>query len=209
LTGKPNSASAPRSSKANASEWVIAALQRLDILLQHAVTVFSPDLRGGTNGETPFPGLSIDLAEAQNLLARPSTAPFSSDGKRLALVDGVADFPPFRRLQRAFDLSQFDLWVIILALAPELDLRYEKLYGFLQDDITRRRPSVDLALNLLCSCAEEKLTRRTHFAPDARIFRHRLIRLSADPNTVAFLIMWRTSLLTIWHNGSKSGERNV
>ena len=27
------------------------------------------------------------------------------------------------------------------------------------------------------------------------------------PMSVAFLIMWRTSLLTIWHNGGKSGER--
>ena len=27
------------------------------------------------------------------------------------------------------------------------------------------------------------------------------------PIGVVFLIMWRTSVLTIWHNDSKSGER--
>ena len=31
----------------------------------------------------------------------------------------------------AYDLSQFDLDVLLIALAPELDLRYERLYAYL------------------------------------------------------------------------------
>jgi hypothetical protein len=46
-------------------------------------------------------------------------------------------------------LSAFDVDLILLALAPKLDLRYERLYAYLQDDVTRTWPSVDLALNLL------------------------------------------------------------
>jgi AAA+ superfamily predicted ATPase len=87
-------------------------------------------------------------------------------------------------LQDAYSLSTFDLEVILIALAPEIDLRYERLYAYLQDDVTRKRPTVDLALNLLCSSVDAKLTRRSHFAPDAPLVFHRLIQLIADPNHV-------------------------
>jgi hypothetical protein len=77
-----------------------------------------------------------------------------------------------RRLARAFQLSSFDLDVILVALAPEVDLRYERLYAYLQDDVTRRRPSIDLAFNLLCTSPEDKLARRAHLAAAAPLSRH-------------------------------------
>ena len=70
--------------------------------------------------------------------------------------------------------------VIVIALAPELDLRYERLYAYLQDDVTRRRPSVDLALNLLCPTAGDKLACRAHFASDSPLIRHGLVRFVTD-----------------------------
>ena len=35
-----------------------------------------------------------------------------------------------------------------MALAPDLDARFERLYGYLHDDVTRRRASIGLALEL-------------------------------------------------------------
>ena len=81
-----------------------------------------------------------------------------------------------------FGLTPFDLDVVLLAFAPELDLRYEKIYGYLQDDVTRKRATVDLALNLFCATAAERLARRRHFTGDAPLIRHGLISLSTDPN---------------------------
>jgi SpoVK/Ycf46/Vps4 family AAA+-type ATPase len=72
--------------------------------------------------------------------------------------------------------------VVILALAPELDLRYERLYAYLQDDVTRKRPSVDLALNLFCLSREERIERRQHFSSQAPLIGQRILRLFADPN---------------------------
>ena len=69
-----------------------------------------------------------------------------------------------------------------MALAPELDLRYERVYAFMQDDMTRRRPTVELALNLLCSTPSEKLSRRAHFSSDAPLLRGGLMHLVPDPN---------------------------
>jgi hypothetical protein len=79
-----------------------------------------------------------------------------------------------------YGLSVFDLDVVLIALAPELDLRYEQLYAYLQDDVTRKRPTVDLALNLLCPGAGEKLGRRGHFEPDAPLVRAGLLHLIPD-----------------------------
>ena len=54
------------------------------------------------------------------------------------------------RLARLFGLSTLDIDILLICLAPELDNRYERLYAYLQDDVTRKRPSVDLVFNLLC-----------------------------------------------------------
>jgi hypothetical protein len=62
-------------------------------------------------------------------------------------------------LQRQFQLTPTDL-LDILALAPELDRRYERLIAYLQDDIRTKHPTVDLTLNLLCPTAGDKLQQR-------------------------------------------------
>ncbi|MBN1138224.1 MAG: ATP-binding protein [Anaerolineae bacterium] len=85
-------------------------------------------------------------------------------------------------MQDAYDLLPFDLDTILIALAPELDLRYERLYAYLQDDVSRKRPSVDLVLNLLSASADEKLVRRSHFAATAPLVSHRLVHLVPDPH---------------------------
>jgi AAA+ superfamily predicted ATPase len=71
--------------------------------------------------------------------------------------------------------------VLLLALAPELDLRYERLYGFLQDDVSRRRPSVDLALKLLCATPVLRLAHRERFTLDAPLLGQGLLTLVPDP----------------------------
>ena len=48
----------------------------------------------------------------------------------------------FPWLQKAFGLDTIDLDIVLIALAPEVDLRYERLFAYLQDDVTRRRPTV-------------------------------------------------------------------
>ena len=50
------------------------------------------------------------------------------------------------RLRAAFQLTPFDIDVLLLGLAPEVERKYTTLYAYLQDDITKKLPSVDLAL---------------------------------------------------------------
>ena len=53
-----------------------------------------------------------------------------------------------RHLARAFGLTPLDVVLLLVALAPDLDSRFERLYGYLNDDVSRRRASVGLCLEL-------------------------------------------------------------
>jgi SpoVK/Ycf46/Vps4 family AAA+-type ATPase len=159
---------------------LLPALQRLDALLTRAADA-AAEIYGPEAATDPYRGLVIGPDEFARLLRRDPGEPlFSAD-------DPDADPPAVRGRElawigRAFDLTPFDLDLLIVAIAPELDLRYERLYAYLQDDATRRRPTVDLALNLLCGSAGERIEARSRVAADAPLLRHRLLHLVVDPN---------------------------
>jgi len=89
-----------------------------------------------------------------------------------------------RRLSSAFNFDQTDLDILLIAVASEFDLRYERLFAYLQDDVTRKRPTVDLILNLLCADDDARFTVRGRFASDAPLVRSGLIHLVTDPGVM-------------------------
>jgi hypothetical protein len=154
------------------------ALLRLDTLLGDAVAMAQQRHPGGPAGR--WRGLAIDDDEPHRLLAR---APG-------ALLLGAGDGPApaggrFAQLAQRFGLAPFDADLLLLALAPELDLRYERLYAYLQDDVTRRRPSVDLALDLLAADAHERLELRDRLGPERPLLAWGVVELVTDAHQVA------------------------
>ncbi len=83
-------------------------------------------------------------------------------------------------LKELFHLDPFEVNALLICIASELDLRFEKLYSYLQNDVTKKRPTVDLVINLLCPSIEEKLKAREYFSPSATLIRNRLICLTGD-----------------------------
>jgi len=66
------------------------------------------------------------------------------------LCAGVCDQDSvWARLAGRLSLETIELDLILLALAPEIDLKYETLYAYLNNDVTRKWPSLDLAQRLL------------------------------------------------------------
>jgi hypothetical protein len=90
----------------------------------------------------PFRGLCISDADVDDL---PAQRPHAD----LTQTETGGPGPRLQRLVDLFELSAFGRDVILICLAPDIDLRYERLYAYLQDDVTRRRPTVDLVLRLL------------------------------------------------------------
>ncbi|MFK0100516.1 ATP-binding protein [Streptomyces sp. NPDC091040] len=68
---------------------------------------------------------------------------------RVARDDGGAAGPSrLTALETDFGLTPLDTEILLIALVPDLDDRFEAFYGYLNDDVTRRRPSIGLALGL-------------------------------------------------------------
>jgi hypothetical protein len=80
-------------------------------------------------------------------------------------------------LQRLFHLSSFDIDVILICLLPEVDSRFESYYAYLQDDITRKIPTINLILKLLCLNLEGTIEAKQAFYFDAPLVKNNLIRI--------------------------------
>ena len=159
---------------------LLRALARLDEVLRRAVAA-AREAYASAGSMPLLPGLYVDHAEVERLLGREPGASLLGEEPQ---ADAVADSDPrLAWLQHAFGLSPFDMQVIVIAIAPEIDLRYERIYSYLQDDVTRKRPTVDLALHLLSPTAETRLVDRAAFATDAALIRNELVRLVPPDGT--------------------------
>lgn len=171
-----------------------AALVYADLCVRRAVA----RARGaGLHPDDEFRGLYISEEQVDALLDMEfGRAPgFPSNGHTAdewehALGRARAEaFHPsglFAALQHTFHLDGRELEILALALLPELDRRYERLFAYLQDDVTQKRPTVDLLLNLLTTSFGEKLHLRERFTEDGALVRERLLHCfppsgSAEP----------------------------
>ncbi|MFI6324341.1 ATP-binding protein [Nonomuraea sp. NPDC050556] len=96
-----------------------------------------------------------------------------------ASAEGGIDLP-FDRLCRVFGLCGFERDAVMICLAPEIDRRYDRLYAYLQDDATRKRPSVDLILRLLCGSPPSMWQAMPLLAPDSTLMRKGILEPVVD-----------------------------
>jgi AAA+ superfamily predicted ATPase len=86
----------------------------------------------------------------------------------------------FPRLVQRCGLKEAEADLVLIALAPELDARYEAIYAYLQNDMTRTRPEVQLALHLMCSSFKDRTAMRWLLASSAPLFRLRILELGEN-----------------------------
>ncbi|MET8630255.1 hypothetical protein ABZW30_42220, partial [Kitasatospora sp. NPDC004669] len=99
--------------------------------------------------DDPYRGQYLGPEAVERILAA-SAATGRGGPDRTGGADAPAPPPGSRlaRLSADFGLLPVDLDLLLVALAPDLDSRFEQLYGYLNDDLTRRRATVGLALEL-------------------------------------------------------------
>ncbi|GAA3536942.1 ATP-binding protein [Kribbella ginsengisoli] len=145
---------------------VLGWLERLDDVLDLATTA-ARERYGVAPNSDPYRGLYVGLDELDRLVAR-------APGVPLLVGAGSAVLGP------ALGLSPVESAVLLLALAPEIDGKYGRIYGYLQDDVTRRQPTVGLVLDLFCHDAEQRLSYVGLFERGARLRADRLIEVGDD-----------------------------
>jgi hypothetical protein len=157
-----------------------SALAQVETLIRAAVA------RAESVGQDPtdaLRGLIISQDEVETHLNQSGLAGLWPDAEPIPLQDLAIDpRSPLGRLVGAFGLSALDSYILLLCLAPELDRRYERLYAFLQDDVSQRRPTVNLMMNLLGESITGRFTAWDRLLPTAPLRKHALVEVVPDPS---------------------------
>jgi len=186
---------------ANNWEYLLDELRRLDLLIR--LEILKQHQSGPQNPWEQLKGLVLSEGEIARLLAEdggrgdnPADAQ-DAEIKRLtgalfkiqtqiqkqrcaSLEAGIYLTLPY--LAQLFQLDPVEEQCLIICLAPELDRKYEKLYAYLQDDVTCKKPSVDLVLKLLFTSVVDRLIGRRLFEDRSPLLQFRLLHLT--PNSL-------------------------
>jgi len=150
--------------------------------------------RRTTDPETDdrFRGLYISPTHVDRLLADRAApaAPDPAAAKAREDIEAAADAAEkegadlrLRRLARNFRLDEIDIELLLIAMAPDVDARFERLYGYLQDDVSRRRASVGLGLEL-CGLPSSGAYARSRLAAGAPLVDEYLVLVEESERPV-------------------------
>ncbi len=128
----------------------------------------------------PFRGLHISDTHVDWLLRarRPSTSSEFRDGVTdVSLLPTTDDTGrALDSVRTAFHLSDLDVAILLIAIAPEIDSRFEQFYGYLNDDVSARRATCALAFDLLDISLADAAARR-RLRQDLPLLVNRLITI--------------------------------
>ncbi|MEV6304228.1 AAA family ATPase [Actinoplanes sp. NPDC051861] len=114
---------------------------------------------------TPPGHLSAELREQM--------APLRDQAERVGVHPGSS----LSVLRERFGLTDLERDILALCLLPELDDRYRRLFAYLQDDASRRLPTVELLLQILQGGEPDPGAGRSAFAAGGTLRSRRIVRL--------------------------------
>ncbi|HEV2268657.1 MAG TPA: ATP-binding protein [Steroidobacteraceae bacterium] len=139
-----------------------------------------------------FRGLYVSDEQVDALLARSSALPPEREA-----WPSLQPGPALRALIDRFGLDGLAADLLILALAPDIDPKYATLIAYLNDDVRRRWPSVDLAGRLF-GATEELIAR---LAPAGPLFGPGLLvgLAIAEPRTLLPQLQFAANPILVAH----------
>ncbi|WP_425580230.1 ATP-binding protein [Streptomyces polychromogenes] len=151
-----------------------ALLVRLDRVRDRASLLVEERSATDPTAADPLRGLYLSIEAVRHLLdtAVPDPSP-GPGGPQDAGVDRAmraaattAAGDRLARLAHRHGLTELDTGLLLVALAPDVDRSFEPLYGYLNDDVSRRRATIGLALDL-CGLPVHLASTRARFHPSA------------------------------------------
>ena len=184
VTKQPQSSellSEPRPYSSNA-EYVRDLLRLVDLLIEPSLD----DKSNNSDSLDQLRGLVVTADHVQQLLrtkpealqGRLNSAPTEFEARieqRVALSSPNETVLYLPRLTQLFQLNSFEVRCIIICLSLEIDRKYETLFAYFQDDVTKRQVSVDLVLKLTSSAFGYRLSARQYFRSTSPLFKYGLI----------------------------------
>ncbi|WP_439959697.1 ATP-binding protein [Streptomyces coelicoflavus] len=173
-TGPPASPSNPSARTGTpgppepAGDTAQALLARLGVLRDRVTALVEHRTADDPTADDPLRGLYLPDEAVHHLLRTwPSGAGAPGAAEPPAHVGGPAG--PGDRLALLAGrarLTELDTAVLLVALAPDVDRTFEPLYGYLNNDVSRRRATVGLALDL-CGVPAHTAAARARFHASA------------------------------------------
>lgn len=91
---------------------------------------------------------------------------------------------PLLHLAHIFHLTIFELNTILLCSAPELNNKFAMLYAYLQNDVTKKFPSINLITELLCFPDHNNLETQIFINPNMPLLKYHLIKFDGSKEHV-------------------------
>jgi len=159
-------------------DYLQTSLREIDRFIRDAFNVVQ---QSGNDPASSLRGLVISEDEVAGYLESSAlTTPWPEGLLTLPELDFENQDNPFSRLVASFGLSTLDSIILLLTLAPEFDLRYERIYAYLQDDVSQRHPTVNLMMNLLGGSVAQRFAIWQRLSAEMPLRKHRLITCVAD-----------------------------
>ena len=162
------------------AQYLLSRLQVLEGRVRQLVARRRSD---DPSPDDPFRGLYISDDHVQHMLSDSVSAGGEAWGdsdelarleKRAAKAEAEGVDIRLRSLARRARLDALDVDLLLVCLAPDLDSRFERLYGYLNDDVTRRRATFGLCLEL-AGASPWSATSRSRLTPDAPLLTSGLV----------------------------------
>lgn len=131
---------------AGAPAGTAALLARLAALRDGVAALVDRRAAADPSADDPLRGLYLSEEAVRHYLAGGPAAPAA--GLAPAGHDAPTGHDALTGLAVRLRLTDLDAAILLVALAPDLDRSFEPLYGYLNDDVSRRRATVGLALDL-------------------------------------------------------------
>jgi hypothetical protein len=146
------------------------AALRLAVTAEHALRLIAElgQAPAGKPLEPPFAPTAEEQAARLALRARAATL-------RRTL--------PMDRLGRELHVGATELAWLTACAAPELDSSYERIFGFVVDDMSRTSPSVELLLELAAHHPGDRLALRPALGRFGALRRHGVLEAASDATT--------------------------
>ena len=171
---------------------LINVLRQLDLVEARVRAAVARRRTADPETDDRFRGLYISQTHVDRLLADRSAPAAPDPAAALAReeIEAAADGAEeegaglrLRRLARNFRLDEIDIELLLIAMAPDVDARFERLYGYLQDDVSRRRASVGLGLEL-CGLPSSGAYARSRLAAGAPLVDEYLVQVEEGERPV-------------------------
>lgn len=173
-------------------EHIIDELQVVDAFIQRK---FDSMKQSSNSDNDELSGLIISDLEIENSLKNLrkeksdfSQIPQNSDEEIHALKEQIdlsvqnssSTTLRLQSLVEKFHLSSFEKMILLFCLAPEFDKRYSTIYAFLQNNITKKFPSSQMLLDVICDSIMERLSVHIYFSQESPLFKYGIVRNSSD-----------------------------